>query len=175
MARRSVARPAGASWARTFVRGSGRSEPIRLCVGRRLFGRERSSGCITGASRGRCFSRAPPGENLYVRVHNIASAQGKRYALLLEFGARLARSDGVRITLDVGGAYADVEEWFGRPGSTAKPDGEPTVFVASRTRNEPPVYYRAFQSPSVRPDKSYFLYFESDEPLKVKAADFSEY
>ena len=87
------------------------------------------------------------------------------------------QTEGVRIKVNVGGEYKLVGEWFGPQGQMSPPEKKARyAYMMSHTRyDNPPLFERSFQSPSVRPDKSFYLYFEADEPLELKDETFEEY
>ena len=83
--------------------------------------------------------------------------------------------EGIRIGIDVGAKYDKTREWFSEPNNFNIPNNSGGVFHDSTTRKEPPIYARKFSSPAINSSKSYYLYFEGNEPFDIRGVQFLDY
>lgn len=118
-----------------------------------------------------------PKDERYVQATPVRPALGKgKYALIVEFGVRRHAVDGIHVGINVTGKYTLVEEWLALPHRTDVPETRViTVTTDSAVRREPPIYARRFSFPSVTPKTSYYMYFESEEPLSATNALFKAF
>ena len=114
-------------------------------------------------------------ENRVLRTHPVSPRSGGRYALVVEFGVRVSPTEGLHIGIDVGTIYTQVLEWFGPPGNPQVPPNTGGVFFDSAVRRDPSIYARKFSSPGVTSTRSFYLYFESDSPLKPGSVQFLDF
>ncbi len=111
----------------------------------------------------------------YVRTRRWIENEDGSYGLLIEFGARQKPIRGARIRMIVGN-YGEVREWFGPPRAKRPPSAEESaLYTESFKRNIPPFFFRRFRSPSIRPDRSYYLYFESFDRIALRSIDFANF
>lgn len=106
-------------------------------------------------------------ENKYFHHTKISPIGNGKYGLIVEFGVRDEPTNGVHVGIDVGAQYTDVREWFAPPNRTdvlAKTSG---IYYNSSKRKEPPIYSRRFSDPSITPQRSFYLYFESEQPFQI--------
>lgn len=90
-----------------------------------------------------------------------------KYAIVLEFGVRISPTEGLHVGIDLGTNYSDTKEWFGPPNTPSVPVSLGGAYTNSAVRREPPIYARKFSSPSVTSSKSFYLYFEADQPFNL--------
>lgn len=114
-------------------------------------------------------------ENRFARIHKVIPQGDAKYALLIEFGVHVSPVEGLHIGIDMGSNYKSVIEGFGPADTPTVPANTGGVFTDSATRKEPPIYARKFSSPNVSSSKSFYVYFESDEPFNVKECMFKSF
>jgi hypothetical protein len=113
-------------------------------------------------------------ENQYIRVTKVTPIGEGKFAIIVEFGVQQTAVEGGHLGVHLSSKYTEVQKWFGPPYRTDVLRGG-SVFFNSATKEEPPVYVHKFSGPSITPQKSYYLYFEGDEPLEIKDKRFTGY
>ncbi|NDJ75775.1 MAG: toll/interleukin-1 receptor domain-containing protein [Chloroflexi bacterium] len=106
--------------------------------------------------------------NRVFRTWEVDPVGAGKYALVMEFGVSMRRSEGLHIEVDLGAEYTNTKDWFGPPNLPKIPTRPGGPFFNSSLRREPPVYVRKFCEPEVTPSKSYYLYVEANEPLQAR-------
>ena len=114
-------------------------------------------------------------ENRILRHWDLEAISGSGYALVVEFGVSISPTTGMHIGIDVGSKYKNHREWFGAPNNNAIPKNAGGVYTNSSKRIEPPIYSRKFDSPNIEASKSFYVYFESDEPFKISEIQFLDF
>jgi len=114
-------------------------------------------------------------ENGIVRHWNVKAKGGSSYALVIEFGVSISPTTGVYVGIDVGSKYKNQREWFGIPNNKIIPNNTDEVYTNSSERIEPPIYARKFDSPNIEASKSFYIYFESDEPFEINEFKFLDF
>jgi len=114
-------------------------------------------------------------ENRILRITQINPIGTGRHGLIVEFGVRVSPSEGLHVGIDVGARYTEVKQWFGKPNTPVVPPDPGGVFSNSAERREPPIYARKFSSPGLNSTRSYYWYFEANEPFNVKEVQFLDY
>jgi hypothetical protein len=116
----------------------------------------------------------PPFDNRIFRTWNSQMAPDK-FGFLCEFGVKLSPSEGLHVGVDVGIKYNSVGEWFAPPNSPQVLNSG-GVFYDSATRREDTLYARKFSSPGVTSSRSFYLFFEADQPFPPpKEVLFNDY
>lgn len=106
-------------------------------------------------------------DNQVLRTWPIDPVGAGKHALLIEVGVLMQRSQGLYIDMDLGAQYVHTKDWFGPSNKPAMPS-RTIPFMNSAVRRQPPYYVRRFSEPEITPDRSYYLYVEANEPLRVK-------
>lgn len=120
-------------------------------------------------------------ENGFVRQFPVKPRGSGKYATVIEFGVRVSPSEGFTGEIRFNKKYNRFEDWLGAPNNPYPPQGGYTSAYMNVVIGEYPDktgYYKKFAVPNISPRKSYYWYFESDEPLTVLSAaflDFSEH
>lgn len=101
------------------------------------------------------------------------------YALLIEFGVR-QYEEKINIVINTGAEYRLVREWYGIPRKTDKSQHTPSGpgvtigrIIGKDPEMQPPIYKHTIDWPSVTPNNSFYVYFESDQPMGVVSAVFA--
>lgn len=136
--------------------------------------------------------------NLYVRpTHQprqvVKGYEPKqKYQLLLEFGALRKEQylSGVGVQIDVNGYFARIDKWWDDPKRTSMSDHAIYPFDKSfnvvddpgmrqswnitnvKENGEPPLYTLSFDDVPITSKRSFYIYFESDEPLRIRSLTF---
>ena len=114
-------------------------------------------------------------ENRIVRTYSVSPKGTGKYGLIIEFAVRITPTEGLHIGIDVGVNYKDVEQWFFLPNNQTAPSTTGGMFYDSAERREPPIYARKFSNPGVTSTRSFYVYFEADEPFNVKEVKFLDF
>jgi hypothetical protein len=110
----------------------------------------------------------------YVCTTDLPAKDGK-HALLVEFGVRRGQTDGFYGEVHFVDPYEKREAWVGAPLRTDKQEGM-LIQMGLTTREKPDhsAYAESFASPTVTSHRSYYLYFEAKQPLRLKGVAFIE-
>jgi hypothetical protein len=114
-------------------------------------------------------------ENHIFRHFPVKPQGSGKYALILEFGVRISPTEGLHIGVDLGVEYFNQKEWFGPPNNPVVPNDFGGAYTNSSRRVEPSIYARKFSSPFITSTKSYYLYFEAEQPFNIKEVQFLDY
>jgi hypothetical protein len=112
-------------------------------------------------------------DNQVLRTWAIDPVGDGKHAVLIEFGVSMQRARGLYIDVDLGAHYLHTKDWFGPANKPAMP-ARSVPFMNSAVRRQPPYYVRRFSEPDITPDRSYYLYVEANEPLRVKPRLFAD-
>ena len=114
-------------------------------------------------------------QNGFVRTYTVEPINQGKYAMIVEFGVSVSPTEGLHVGIDTGVKYTHIDQWFGLPNTPTIPSSRGGVFYNSAVRQEPPIYARKFSSPGISSTKSYYWYFESNEPFSLKEIQFLDY
>jgi hypothetical protein len=111
----------------------------------------------------------------YVCTTDLTVGGGK-YALIVEFGIRRGRSNGLVFRVDFESPYEKKQGWAGSPLRTDRSEASMMAYEGVQTLEDPShmFYQERFMSPSLTPQQSYYLYFEGEKPLRIKSLIFIE-
>jgi hypothetical protein len=114
-------------------------------------------------------------QNGFARTYSVKPVGQAKYGLVVEFGVRISPTEGLHVGIDTGTSYTSVMEWFSLPNNPSIPTTAGGVFTDSASRHKPPVYARKFSSPGITSTKSYYWYFESNEPFSIKEVQLLDF
>ncbi len=115
-------------------------------------------------------------ENRIMRHTNVLPLRGKgKYGLIVEFGVVVTPTNGAHLGIDVGSPFIYNEQWFNLPNINKVPDQTGTIMQMEYERIEPPVFEKRFEGPPITSSKSYYIYFESNEPFGIRGVEFKDY
>jgi len=111
--------------------------------------------------------------NKFTRVTKVQPLGNGKYGLMVEFGVEVSPLEGGHVGVKLSNNYSDVKQWFGKPNQKKMPENFGAFMMTGPPeKREPPIYARRFSSPNITSTKSYYLYFEGDEPLEVIGGHF---
>ena len=112
--------------------------------------------------------------NLFIRDKDLPITETGIHRKMLEFGTQTTpKGADIRIIFDK--KYIQLRESFAKPFQDSFPiEGE--VFIKTgNTKIESPLFETKFSHPQITPIQSYYVYFESLEPLGYVEGYFDEY
>jgi hypothetical protein len=115
-------------------------------------------------------------QNGFVRQHAVQPYSDK-YAIAIEFGVQISPTEGFNGAVDLGvPSFKWRGAWFGRPNhpfQEQRPQG--VMLVDMISKDEPPFFVESFSSPNITSSRSYYWWFESDEPFNIKETIFCNF
>jgi len=115
-----------------------------------------------------------PLENKFMKVTYVNPLGEGKYGLIVEVGVEISPINGINIGLIFNNNYTDVKSWFGRPHQNTLPTNFSGVFYDHGVEREPLRYAETFSSPILTSTHSYYIYFESNEPLQIVKCSYVE-
>lgn len=106
-------------------------------------------------------------QNEFARWIRQPKTEDGKHILVLEFGVK-HMEQGAEIEIIFNSTYSNVKKSFAKPYQNEFPTGGGTFIQMGIFEEEPPSFYNRFSEPAITPNKSYYLYFESDDPLGIE-------
>lgn len=114
-------------------------------------------------------------QNAEVRQHRLEPLTPGKHATAIEFSVVVSPTEGVNVGVDLGVPFTCVVYGFGPPRAAnwQNSGGQYTLFHESRGTT---AYTLKFQNNGVTSRRSFYLYFEGDEPFPlIKACHFLDF
>ena len=118
----------------------------------------------------------PKSQNKYVCAATVSPRTPGRYAMLFEFGVKEKSTSGLGASIVLSRSYIDTVYWQGGPLRTdMPPDTASVYFMISENRDKQNgVFALKYQSPDVTPERSAYVYIDSDQPFEIRKIFFLE-
>lgn len=121
------------------------------------------------------FSGTAPIENLYTTQTQLPKTEQGQYGLIIEFGVNNEEIAGAHILIEFSSEVVFKKEWSWVPDQKiVKPVGGVFIFEGEPTQVNPTTFEANFFTPKISPVESYYLHFESDQPVEAQVS-FEEY
>lgn len=117
----------------------------------------------------------PPSEpKKYVCTTKIAALTPNRNAVLFEFGIRGESTNGFVTTIVIDQNITKAEDWMGQPLRTDLPTDRSGVTADNSREVDQKIFKRQFSSPSISPNRSEYVYIETEGPITIKGILYLE-
>jgi len=112
--------------------------------------------------------------NLFYREIRKPLLEDGIYRLIFEFGTQ-TDPKGADISLTFNTKYIKVQEAFAKPFQNSFPVEGEVLIKTGMFEHEPPKFATKFSQPKITSSQSYYVYFESLEPLDFIDGHYNEY
>ena len=114
-------------------------------------------------------------ENLYTIQTHLPQNKDDKYGLIIEFGVNNEEIPGAHILIEFSSEVVFKRQWSWIPDQKIiKTAGEVFIFEGEPIQRTPTTFEANFYTPKISSVESYYLYFESDQPVEAQVS-FEEY
>ncbi|MBI4283225.1 MAG: hypothetical protein HY663_02005, partial [Chloroflexi bacterium] len=110
-----------------------------------------------------------------VHIYRVRPLGSGKYALLIEFGVRRGMTEGLHIGVNVNAELTNFKTWLDKSETPTITVTGMSVFKKFSRGYQPPMYDQKLKSLNLTPSTSYYWYFETEEPPKVRQLLFMDY